>query len=507
MKFFKYKRAGALFFSTILSTSLFFTTTVTATESNIISDEEVEVSTTSTDGWPTGPSIDVGAAILIEANTGTILYEKNMHDQLYPASITKLLTGYIAASTSDMDEIVTFSSDAVYSIDWRNDANMGIKVGEQITMEQTLYGVLVGSANEAAYAIGEHISGSIESFADLMNETAIELGCTDSHFVNANGIHDDNHYTSAYDMSLIAQAFFSNEMLCNMSSTLSYQVPYSSTQSNENLIVWAKSKLLPGKTYEYEYLVGTKTGYTDEANQTLVSCAEKDGMKLICVILNAESPEQFTSTVELFDFGFNNFSALTVSDLDTEYDIESTNFFSTNSNDLFGDSSFMLELDDNSYVIVPNSYDSELINSTVSYENMKENSIGTIEFSYKDIAIGSISVNFIIPETTSFDFDATTITEEPIVEIDNDSTIISSNFIKDYIKELDDGSEENTFIVNVKNIMILVIFIFIILFIVCVCLGILHHKRMQTNRRYRARRFADKNSSSYIDIFRNPPDL
>ncbi|MBO4987952.1 MAG: D-alanyl-D-alanine carboxypeptidase, partial [Lachnospiraceae bacterium] len=235
--------------------------------------------------WPAGPEIGAESAILMEVNSGTVLYSKNIHAKLYPASITKILTALVVAEKCDMNEMVTFSSEAIHSINWREDANMGINVGDSITMEQCLYGLLVGSANEVAYAMAEHIcgEGNVSAFSDLMNQKAKELGCTDSNFITPNGIHDENHYTSAHDMALIAQAFFSNEMLAKMSCTTSYHVPQTATQPREDMIVWAKSKLLPGKEYEYEHLIGTKTGYTDDARQTLVSCAQKDGMKLVCV--------------------------------------------------------------------------------------------------------------------------------------------------------------------------------------------------------------------------------
>lgn len=156
----------------------------------------------------TVPSLERESAILMEANTGAILYAKNIDEKLYPASTTKILTSLIAAETCDMNEIVEFSEEAVHSIDWRNDSNMGIKVGNKITMEQTLYGVLVGSANEAAYAVGEHISGSIEEFSKVMNQKAKELGCKNSNFVNPSGMFDENHYTTAYDLATIKKSLF-----------------------------------------------------------------------------------------------------------------------------------------------------------------------------------------------------------------------------------------------------------------------------------------------------------
>ena len=262
--------------------------------------------------WPEGPILNARSAILMDADSGAILYAKNIHEKLYPASTTKILTAYIARQNSELNEMIEYSDTAVHSIDWRSDSNIGIKAGEAITMEQSLYGLLVGSGSECGNAIGEHISGSMEAFVDLMNQTAKELGCTDSNFVNTNGKHDDNHYTSTHDLALIGQKFFSDDVLCRMSDTVSYKIPASATLS-QDLIPNSKNKLLPGKTYAYEYLVGSKTGYTANARSNLVSCAQKDGLKLICVVMMEESPQQFKDTISLFDYGFSNFSSLTAS--------------------------------------------------------------------------------------------------------------------------------------------------------------------------------------------------
>ncbi|MDD6202643.1 MAG: serine hydrolase, partial [Lachnospiraceae bacterium] len=268
MKFFTHKHTAFLSVSVMcLCISLILPHMTAFAETDYYAEAEARkslpIETNEIENWPVGPEIGAESAILLEANSGAVLYAKNINEQLYPASVTKILTALIAAEKCEMDEIVTFSSDAIHSINWREDANMGINVGDQITMEQCLYGLLVGSANEAAYAIAEHISGegNLDGFAALMNEKAKELGCTNSNFVTPNGIHDENHYTSAHDLALIAQAFFSNELLTKMSSTTSYQIPKTATQPREDMIVWAKSKLLPGKEYAYEPLLGTKTGY------------------------------------------------------------------------------------------------------------------------------------------------------------------------------------------------------------------------------------------------------
>lgn len=352
--------------------------------------KNIPVESNSYENWPLGPAIGAQSAILMDAETGVVLYEKNIHEKLYPASITKLLTTYIAINRCEPDERITFSQKAIDSINWWEDANMGVNAGASLPLSDVLYGILVGSANEAAYAVAEHISGSIEEFALLMNETAKELGCTGSNFVTPNGIHDENHYTTAHDMALIAQAFFSNETLAKMSGTSRFTVPVNETQTREGIILTAKSQLLPGKAYAYDYLVGTKTGYTEAARQTLVSCAYKEGMKLICVILKEENPYQFTDTISLFDYGFDNFNALPISELDSGYSID--NAFFTTDIDLLGSSKPILELNKDDYILLPNTIDFSEVTSSVSYDELSPNEIASIHYFYKDIFLGSAAI-------------------------------------------------------------------------------------------------------------------
>ena len=395
------------------------------------------------ENWPAGPQIGAESAILMEANTGAVLYAKNINEKLYPASVTKILTALIAAENCKLDENVSFTDDAVHSINWKEDANMGINAGDQITMEQCLYGLLVGSANEAAYAIAEHISGpgNISGFAELMNKKAKELGCTNSNFVTPNGIHDENHYTSAHDLALIAQAFFSNELLSKMSSTTSYHIPQTSTQPREDMIVWAKSKLLPGKEYAYDNLVGTKTGFTSEARQTLVSCAEKNGLKLICVIMKEETPNQFTDTIELFDYGFNNFSAISISDKDSKYVIDNSSFFTTDT-DFFGSSKPILQLNPDDYIVLPISATFEETESELTYDNLDFNEIARIKYTYNGVNIGHASVIPVKDTKATFDFGS--------------KPVISENEKKD----------NKTIFINVKNIIIAIILIAFVLIII-----------------------------------------
>lgn len=473
-----YKKGFYHLCSLLLSLTLFLNLSITGYAERDYKAEAEErkkmpVETNQYINWPAGPEIGAEAAILMEANTGAILYAKNIHAELYPASITKILTALIAYEKCSMDEMVTFTDEAIHSINWREDANMGINAGDSITMEQCLYGLLVGSANEVAYAIAEHISGegNLEQFSQIMNEKATELGCKNSNFITPNGIHDDNHYTSAYDMALIAQAFFSNELLTKMSSTTNYQVPQTATQPRDDMIVWAKSKLLPGKEYAYDYLIGTKTGYTTDARQTLVSCAQKNGLKLICVIIKEETPGQFTDTIELFEYGFQNFYAASVVKNDTTYSIDTSNFFSTDT-DFFGSSKSILEIDPNDYIVLPVNVDFTESVSELTYDGLKENEIARINYTFNDIPVGSASIIPVKDTVTTFDFGTKQqIVDEPVTEDENDTVYI-----------------------NVKNVIIAIMALSIFFIIIFMIRSMIINTRKYQRRNRIIKKYKNKNN-------------
>ncbi len=377
------------------------------------------------ENWPTGPAIGAQGAILMDINTGTILYEKNAHEALYPASITKILTSYIASKTCSLDERLTMSEEAVYSIDFWTDANIGIQIGNEISLEEALYAVMVGSANEVAYAVGEHVSGSNEEFTKLMNETAKELGCLNSNFVNPNGIHDENHYTSAYDMALIASAYFQNEFNCTISSTPNYTIPQSDTQPSDSMYITSKNKLFPYGTYEYEYLVGSKTGYTDQSRQTLVTCASQNGMTLVAVILKEETPYHYEDTLALFQYGFSNFTAYNVASNDTTYSVDNPDFFEDVS---------LLEFDPDAYIVLPNTATfSDTISSLVYDTADADQSLATVEYTYNGISVGSASIEltYDLDSTVSYfdtsDYAVVNASSQALVDSTDDSSIIVLN--------------------------------------------------------------------------------
>ena len=339
---------------------LVLTVTASAVPVPVLADESSDSSEQSLP-WPDAPGISAEGAILVEAESGAILYGKNIHEAYYPASITKLLTGLIAYENLDLTDTVTLSEQAVYSIPW-DGTNIGMDMGESITIEQALYGLMVASANEVANGLAEKISGSQSDFADLMNQRAAELGCRDSHFVNAHGLFDSDHYVSPYDMAQIARAYFSYDDLCDIAGTVSYHFVATDTQPDD---FWLNSRnRLVNGNIEYDGIVGGKTGYTDEARETLVTCAERDGMKLICVILKDEPPYHFEDTVTLLDYGFDNFQRLTVDSLQGGGAYPESGFM-TKGNDIFGNSASPLAIDSKAGVIIPKDADASMVTSTL----------------------------------------------------------------------------------------------------------------------------------------------
>lgn len=353
--------------------------------------------------WPGGPVVGAESAILIEAESGTILYAKNIHQKQYPASTTKILTTLIATEQCALDEMVSFSHDAVFDTP-RDSNHIAIDEGEAITMEQCLNAILIRSANEVSFAVAEHIvDGSWHDFAEIMNKRAAELGCVDSNFVNPNGLPDENHYTSAYDLAMIGRAFFANEMLCQITLTRRLEILPSDTQP-DYIIENNSMQIIPGGQYAYPYLVGCKTGYTNTARSCLVSCAERDGMKLICVVLHDEAPYQYEDTISLFEYGFSNFSKVNVSQAETKYDIDNIGLF-YGGNDLFGSSEPILSLNKNDCVILPRTVSLDQVDSSISYDAANENQAAVITYTYHGVNVGTVRINFYANHTSSYRFD------------------------------------------------------------------------------------------------------
>lgn len=256
-------------------------------------------------GWPKGPRVEAEAAIVMEATTGSILYAKNMDEKRFPASITKIMTTLLALENCNLQEKVTFSESAIGSIG-PDSSSIGGLTGEEMTMEQCLYAVMLASANEVSSAVAEHVAGSIEAFVDMMNAKAKALGCTHTHFHNANGLPDEEHYTTARDMALIAREAWRNPSFRKITGTTEYQI--SATNKMAEIRYLANHhKMLCTPGYQYDGCVGGKTGYTDAAMNTLVTYARRRDMTLICVALRTNGLPIYTDTRDMLDYGFANF--------------------------------------------------------------------------------------------------------------------------------------------------------------------------------------------------------
>ena len=270
--------------------------------------------------WPENGSIEAEGGIVIDAATGAILYGKNIHNAYFPASITKILTALIVLENCSLDETVTFSHNAVYNVE-AGSTSAGLDEGDTLSVRDCLYALLLKSANEAANALAEHVAGSIDDFAVMMNEKARSLGCVDSHFANPSGLNNEQHYTSAYDMALIGQAALQNETFMKIDSTLYYDLPVTK-RNPEGVRIYPGHKMLKKNMPEYySGCLGGKTGYTSLAGNTLVTFAERDGMRLVAVVLNGHQ-SHYRDTKALLDFGFQNFQTVKAADFDSSYTAE-----------------------------------------------------------------------------------------------------------------------------------------------------------------------------------------
>ncbi|MCR5830473.1 MAG: D-alanyl-D-alanine carboxypeptidase [Lachnospiraceae bacterium] len=255
--------------------------------------------------WPSGPELSGDGAILMDADTGSILYEKNIYEKFYPASTTKILTTLVALENADLNEIVTVSYAADNYVS-KTSSRMGLVEGEQVTLEQALYGIMLESGNEATYAVGEHVGGSIARFIKMMNWKAQSLGCERSHFANSHGLHDDDHYTCPYDLALISRAAYGNEDFMKITGTATFAMP--ATNKNPEKLLTNHHWFING-TQKYDRCIGGKTGATNQAGYALVTYARKDGKTLISVVMHAPTwNDVYADSRKLLEFGFDNFN-------------------------------------------------------------------------------------------------------------------------------------------------------------------------------------------------------
>lgn len=418
------------------------------------------VQTNTVEDWPQGPALGAEGAILMEAKTGAILYAKNIDERLYPASTTKIMTGLLAYENAKLDEDVEFSYEAVHDVA-RGDSNIGMDAGEIIPMNKALEGMMILSANEVANGIAEHVGGgSRAAFVDMMNEKAAEIGCTNTHFTNPNGLHDEQHYTTCRDLATIARYYFGYEYLAALSREPSCEFEATPTQK-DSFKLNTKNMLVKGRKYEYEYLVGSKTGFTSEARQTLVSAAKKDGMELICVIMKEETPYQFEDTVALFNYGFENFKRVNIADHQDENNVFSGGFFSVGQ-DVFGSNKSILDIDPNAFVVLPKNAEFTDVEYHLSYnEAAGDGQVARVDYFFHGNPVGVANLKMNAENASLFEQFAGEVTSEEASQTDTSEAEVSSETMTG--EAASEGTSENLpttnrnkngIFVNVKIVLI-----------------------------------------------------
>jgi len=254
------------------------------------------------------PSIVAEGAILMNGDTGQVLYEKNAHMKFYPASITKLLTALVASKSLNPLDTITFSRNAVLSIEFGS-SHIGMREGETISVEAAMHGLLMSSANDVANGIAEKTSGSIEEFAKAMTVEAKALGAKNSNFVNPHGLQDDNQYTTAYDMGLIMKEILENQYLVDIMGKTLYEIPPTNKVDEVRYLAQGHKMINERKDaniYRADVIAG-KTGYTTSSGHTLVTVSRRDGRTLIAVTLKTDAANLYRDTNKLFDYGYKAF--------------------------------------------------------------------------------------------------------------------------------------------------------------------------------------------------------
>ena len=266
-------------------------------------------------------SISSGAGLLVERRSDRILFEKNGYEKMYPASTTKILTAIVVLENTNLNDMATVSKNALETIP-NGYVTCNLQIGEELSIKDLMYALMVKSANDAAVVLAEHVGGSVEKFSDMMNEKAKEIGCKNTHFVNPNGIHNNNHYTTAYDLYLMADYALSfehtNEFREFISKT-SYTLPATNMYPAEDRSFTTTNELIKINNndridnYYYKNALGIKTGHTSQAGYCLVSSSSRDDLEFISVILDGGFDskglsERYTETIKLFDFGYDNFT-------------------------------------------------------------------------------------------------------------------------------------------------------------------------------------------------------
>lgn len=374
--------------------------------------------------WPAGPDIFAETGVLIEASTGTVLYDKSCHQQMYPASITKIMTTLLSLENGNLSDPVEFYHYDVYSLEY-GDASIARQEGEILTLEQTLYAVMLASANECANAAGEFVARKTDTFknriaelqtsgedydedkvaigvfADMMNERARQAGALGTHFSNPNGLFMEDHYTTAYDMAMIMRAALKNEEFLKIESKTSYTIPATNKNPETHTVYQRHKMAFTSNQYYYEGFLGGKTGYVDQSGTTLVTSAKRNGMTLISVVMRSNGEHVYNDTKLLLDYGFNNFSLSNIAENETRFTLSGLGSL-TNLSSVFDTNSTLIEISKEGNVVLPNGAVFADCTSELSFDDTASgNSDSSNKTSDQNEAVNTSTGNSDLSDTTS----------------------------------------------------------------------------------------------------------
>lgn len=366
----------------------------------------------SSTGWPTYPEIFAEAAVLIDASTGCVIYDKNCHQKMYPASITKILTTLLAIENGNLNDMVHYYH---YDVNMEaGAAGIARKEGEELSLKDTLYAIMLASANECANAAGEYVARksdayanqitelknaaqtydeskvAISVFADIMNERAKQAGALGTHFANPNGLFDENHYTTPYDMAMIERQAIKNPEFLKLEENTTYDIP--ATNMNEPITISQRHRMFyKTNANYYEGVFSGKTGYTDQSGSTLVTCAKRNNLTLISVVMKSDGEHVYSDTKSLLDYGFQNFYTSSLSSSDTTFHFGSSDNLD-NVSGIFENNLDYLVLDSEGSVILPNNVNISDCTSKLSFDDITDsnpNIVAKLHYYYGNMEVGN----------------------------------------------------------------------------------------------------------------------
>lgn len=490
----------------------------------ISTEESASSSTTSSASLPTPPTVSADTAILYEPESGAVLYEKNAYTQVDIGGMVKLMTAVVAADNLAMDGNITFTDEALYNVPYGTSA-IGFTSGETITVQQALYALIMSSAGDAGMQLAYAVSGDEEDFVLKMNEEAEKLGCTNTNFTNCLGTYDENQYSTASDLAKISAAYFSNDDLCTVANTGSYEFTQTDTLP-ENFWIYSDHALVNGDL-SFDGIIGGRTSYTEQSGDCVVTGCRQGGITLICILLNADEENEYYETEELFEYGFDDFEQVKLKTSDKTSDTSaseqsgsdsenSTNSSNSSNNsdgnnteyfnlydepfmfegkDLLGNAQTPYVLPETVTLMLPENADLSQLDWSFTYDETAEEPSSLITFLYSGMTVGQTTVTSVASTEPSVNAgDSSTDSAAAPSSDDGSGTGSSEAASEGFFSGIITRDSNHTIFIKLFNLLVLIV---IIAAIICVLLTLRHFVHYQNTLARRRKRKIELNRKIY----------